>query len=92
MNRLLSLLAVVLMGCATPSSVPRRIAQLHIGMTEREVTNLLGQPRTTSNMGALVVYDYFFTEPIALHASDPPTMSYYVIVGKDGRVRSFGPN
>jgi outer membrane protein assembly factor BamE (lipoprotein component of BamABCDE complex) len=94
MHRLAPLLALLLLGCANPVSVPHRIALLHVGMTQQEVTDLLGKPRTTNNMGALIVYDYFFTQPppATLHANEPPTMSYYVIIGRDGRVRSFGPN
>ena len=94
MHRLAILLALLLFGCASHSSIPQRIALLHIGMTQQEVIDLLGKPRTTSNMGALIVYDYFFTQgqPTVLHSSEPPTMSYYVIIGRDGRVRSYGPN
>jgi len=94
MNRLAPLLALLLLGCTSMSSAPQRIALLHVGMTQQEVTDLLGKPRTTSNMGALIVYDYLFSQsqPTAFHASEPPTMSYYVIIGRDGRVRSFGPN
>ncbi|MDR3406337.1 MAG: outer membrane protein assembly factor BamE [Chthoniobacter sp.] len=76
---------MLLLGCTSMSSVPKRIALLHVNMTQQEVTDLLGKPRTISNMGALLVYDYYFAD------SQPP-MSYYVIIGRDGRVRSFGPN
>jgi outer membrane protein assembly factor BamE (lipoprotein component of BamABCDE complex) len=94
MNRLAPLLALLLFACANTSSIPHRIALLHVGMTQQEVTDLLGKPRTINNMGALFVYDYLFTEsgPAALHPSEPPTMAYYVIIGRDGRVLSFGPN
>jgi len=85
MNRLAPLLALLLFGCTSLSSVPHRIALLHVNMTQQEVTDLLGKPRSTNNLGALIVYDYYFTD------SQPPT-SYYVIIGRDGRVRSFGPN
>jgi outer membrane protein assembly factor BamE (lipoprotein component of BamABCDE complex) len=92
MNRFALLLALVLLGCASNDSVPRRIALLHVGMTQKEVDDLLGKPRSVSNNGALRVFDYVFAHPAALHDGSPPTMSYYVIVGRDGRVRSFGPN
>ena len=92
MNRLALLLALLLVGCASNDSVPRRVALLHVGMTLQEVNDLLGKPRSVSNTGALRVYEYAFTQPAALHNDSPPTMSYYVIVGRDGRVRSFGPN
>jgi len=85
MIRFAPLLALLLFGCASMSSVPRRIALLHVNMTQQEVTDLLGKPRSTNNLGALTVYDYYFAD------SQPP-MSYYVIIGRDGRVRSFGPN
>jgi len=92
MNRLAFLLALLMFGCATDETVPRRVALLHEGMTQKEVNDLLGKPRSVNNMGALVVYEYVFSQPAALHEGSPPTMSYYVIVGRDGRVRSFGPN
>jgi outer membrane protein assembly factor BamE (lipoprotein component of BamABCDE complex) len=97
MNRciLLLLLAVSISGCTNMESVPHRIALLHVGMTQQEVTDLLGKPHAIANQGALLVYDYVFTQPhpAMLNASEPPVTSYYVIIGRqDGRVRSFGPN
>jgi hypothetical protein len=95
MNRLAPLLfALLLLGCATESSLQQRVARMHVGMTFEEATELLGKPASSSNMGALIVYDYRFSpdHPIALHENSRPTTSYYVIVGRDGRVRSFGPN
>jgi outer membrane protein assembly factor BamE (lipoprotein component of BamABCDE complex) len=92
MNRLAVLLALLLLGCATDPSLLHRIAQLHEGMTQQEVYDLLGKPRTVNNLGALFVNEYYFTQPVALHENARPTMSYYVIIGRDGRVRSFGPN
>ena len=91
-NRFALLLALVLVGCASDSALLHRIALLHVGMTQQEVNDLLGKPRNVNNMGALVVNEYVFTQPVALHDNAPPTMSYYVILGRDGRVRSFGPN
>jgi hypothetical protein len=92
MNRLALLAAILLLGCANNNAVSHRIALLHVGMTQEEVNDLLGKPRSVNNMGALMVNEYTFTQPVALHNGSPPTMSYYVIVGRDGRVRSFGPN
>ncbi len=94
MHRLTPLFALLLFACASTAPIQHRLAELHIGMTEQEVINLLGKPRTINNMGALFVYDYVFAPdtPAALHPNEPPTMAYYVIIGKDGRVRSFGPN
>jgi outer membrane protein assembly factor BamE (lipoprotein component of BamABCDE complex) len=87
MNRFLVLLAVILLGCAGNSSTNQRIASLHEGMTRQELISLLGNPRTVTNQGALSVYDYAFPA-----SQSAPATSYYVIVGKDDRVRSFGPN
>jgi len=93
--RLAPLFALLLFGCATePVSIQQRIARLHVGMTYSEVNDLLGKPVTTSNMGAVIVYEYRYSpeHPLALHEYSQPTTSYYVIMGRDGRVRSFGPN
>ena len=94
MSRLAILLAFLLFGCTTQSSIQQRVARLHVNMTVDEVVDLLGKPTATSNNGALVIYEYRFSpdHPLALHENSPPTTSYYVIVGRDNRVRSFGPN
>lgn len=95
MSRLaLLLIALLLFGCTTQSSLQQRVARMHVGMTMDEVTDLLGQPTSSNNNGALIVYDYRFSpeHPLALHENSRPTTSYYVIVGRDNRVRSFGPN
>jgi hypothetical protein len=94
MNRLALLFALLLFGCATPSSIQQRVARLHVNMTVDELTDLLGKPTATSNNGALIIYEYRFSpdHPLALQENSPPTTSYYVIVGRDNRVRSFGPN
>jgi hypothetical protein len=49
MNRFLAFLAVILMGCAT-GSLTQRMAQVREGMSEGELTELLG------------TFDYTFTE------------------------------
>lgn len=94
MTRLAPLFALLLLGCATQSSLQQRVARMHVNMTMDEVTDLLGQPTSSSNNGALTIYDYRFSpdHPLALHENSRPTTSYYVIVGRDNRVRSFGPN
>ena len=87
MNRFASfLLAVVFAGCASSESGPRRVANMHQGMTLAEVTALLGKPHNVTHQGALTVYDYVFDQ------GRPQASSYYVIVGADGMVRSYGPN
>ena len=81
----LFLLGTLLSSCTNTDTAPHRFAELEVGMTLQQLTSLLGKPRTINNQGALAVYEYVFTQP-------PPTVSYYVVVGRDGRVRSFGPN
>jgi outer membrane protein assembly factor BamE (lipoprotein component of BamABCDE complex) len=87
-------LAASLAGCLTTASVPKRVAMLHQGMTQQEVTALLGKPHNVTHQGVLTVYDYVFDQdkPAAFHAGEPAITSYYVIVGPDGLVRSYGPN
>jgi hypothetical protein len=92
MKHLAPLFALILFGCTSTYSLPHRIALLHINMTEQEVIDLLGKPRSISSTGALTIYDYYFTQPVALHNDSAPTLSYYVIIGRDHRVRSYGPN
>jgi len=93
MNRFAILLAVLLFGCADSSSVYRRIASLHEGMTQQELISLLGKPHAINHQGALTTYEYVFNQPTAATtANERPINSYYVIVGQDGRVRSYGPN
>jgi len=87
MNRFaLLFLAILLAGCATGGSVPERVANLHQGMTLAQVNALLGKPHNVTHQGALTVYDYVFNQ------GQPTATSYYVIVGEDGTVRSYGPN
>ncbi|HEY3898552.1 MAG TPA: outer membrane protein assembly factor BamE [Chthoniobacter sp.] len=87
MNRLASLfLALLLTACATGGTGPRQVAHLQVGMTLQQVNSLLGKPFHVTNQGALTVYDYVFNQ------GQPTASSYYVIIGRDGLVRSFGPN
>jgi outer membrane protein assembly factor BamE (lipoprotein component of BamABCDE complex) len=87
MNRFASLfLALLLAACATGGTSPRQVAQLQVGMTLQQVNSLLGKPYHVTNQGALNVYDYVFNQ------GQPTACSYYVVVGRDGLVRSFGQN
>ena len=93
MKYLCSLLAVLLVGCA--SSSQERYSRLEVGMTKQQVINLLGPPKSTKFNGALVTmeYDLGWQQPGILHPEQPPHTSCYVIIGReDGRVRSFGRN
>jgi outer membrane protein assembly factor BamE (lipoprotein component of BamABCDE complex) len=94
MKRHFFLLAALLAGCAASNTDYQRVAQLHVGMTTQEVTALLGQPRSITSQGALVVYDYPLRHTAAStrRTSETSGPSYYVIVGRDGRVQSYGPN
>jgi hypothetical protein len=85
MKKLALLLAVLLVGCASDSSLTRRMANVREGMTTQELFAVVGKPQRTTNQGALRTYEYVFND------TKPPT-SYYVIVGEDGRVRSYGQN
>jgi len=88
----LLLFVIVLTGCDTPKAGYQRVAQLHVGMTLSEVNSLLGQPRRSTSQGALTVYDYAVPQTGKVRADGTPGASYYVIVGRDGLVRSFGSN
>ena len=80
------LLALLLTACATGGTSPRQVARLQTGMTLQQVNSLLGKPYRETNQGALAVYDYVF------NPGQPTASSYYVIIGRDGLVRSFGQN
>jgi outer membrane protein assembly factor BamE (lipoprotein component of BamABCDE complex) len=87
MNRFAPLfLALVLSACATSATSPKQVARLQDGMTLQQVNALLGKPYHVRNEGALTTYDYVFNQ------GQPTASSYYVIIGRDGLVRSFGPN
>ncbi len=92
MKYLLSLLAILLVGCA--NSLQHRYSRLETGMTRQQVIALLGEPRSSTSNGALITMEYDFAQeqPAVLHAGQPGRSSYYVIIGRDERVRSFGPN
>jgi outer membrane protein assembly factor BamE (lipoprotein component of BamABCDE complex) len=80
------LLALLLTACATGGPSPKQVARLQDGMTLQQVNSLLGKPYRVTNQGALTTYDYVFNQ------GQPTACSYYVIIGRDGLVRSFGPN
>ena len=62
-------------------------------MTEQEVIALLGKPRTVNHQGALSTYEYVFSQATAAtNVNERPINSYYVIIGADGKVRSYGSN
>ncbi len=88
----LFLSALLLFGCArTPD---HRYSRLQTGMTKQQVIALLGPPKATTSTGALITMEYDFTRretggPVAVELAPN---SYYVIIGRDERVRSFGPN
>jgi outer membrane protein assembly factor BamE (lipoprotein component of BamABCDE complex) len=87
-----ALLALFIDGCAT--SPQERYSQLQSGMTKQQVIALLGQPKSSTSSGALITMEYDFAQqkPGVVHAGQPARSSYYVIIGRDERVRSFGPN
>ena len=92
MRNLSLLLALLLFGCA--SSPQHRYSQLQVGMTRQQVVALLGRPKTSISNGALITMEYDFAQqqPSAMYAGQPGRSSYYVIIGRDERVRSYGPN
>ncbi len=79
----------LLASCATNQE---RAAQLEVGMTRRQVTGLLGEPLRIRHQGAFTVLEFALPQDqTALTDSGQPIRSnYYVIVGTDDRVRSFG--
>ena len=87
MNRITSLLfALLLTACATGGTSPKQVARLQDGMTLQQVNSLLGKPYHVASTGAFTTYDYVFNQ------GQPTACSYYVIIGRDGLVRSFGQN
>lgn len=91
-NKLLAILSLLLTACTTPTQ--HKMALVHEGMTRQELVNLLGPPTSSTSQGALsvLIYDFAQRSPAALHPRELPKTSYYVIVGREGEVRSFGPN
>ncbi len=84
MRFLFALLALFIASCATSHEV--RYSHLEWGMTRQQVVALLGEPRSTTSNGALITMEYNYPE------QQPGRKSFYVIIGRDERVRSFGPN
>ena len=88
MKAVVALFAVLLIaGCAT--KVQERYSHLETGMTRQRLDELLGPPKRSTNYGALTTLEYDFTND---YPNRPGRTSYYVVVGRDGRVRSFGLN
>ncbi len=85
----LLLATTLLAACATDQ---QRAAQVEVGMTRRQVTGLLGEPLRARHQGAFTVLEFALPQDqTALTESGQPIRSnYYVIVGQDDRVRSFG--
>ena len=80
---LLSLLILVLVGCANDGSVtPVDMNSLSIGMTKSEVLGLLGLPRTSSANTQREVLTWVF-------CVSAPCRNFRVTL-VDGRVVSFG--
>ena len=92
MRRLLAMCALLLVGCAT--SPQHRYSQLEVGMTKQQVFALLGPPRSSTSNGALITMEYDLAQqrPAAFHPGQPPVSRYYIIIGRDDLIRSFGPN
>ena len=98
MNRILLILAsvtcstILLTSCASSPQV--RWSQVEVGMTKQQVVALLGQPKTTTSNGAFVTMEYDFSQqqPAVVHPNQPGHSTYYVMIGRDDRVRSFGAN
>ena len=90
-NRFAKLITAVVMilvtGCQTTE---HRLARLHTGMTRSEVIDLLGRPKAVAHNGAMEVLDFDLT-PRDYRDQRPGAKWYYVILGPDKRVESFGP-
>lgn len=82
------LVTILFAGCQTPE---HRAARLHTGMSRDEVISLLGPPISATHNGSLEVMNFDLN-----HLDNGGERSvrnrYYVIVGPDRRVESFGPN
>jgi outer membrane protein assembly factor BamE (lipoprotein component of BamABCDE complex) len=92
MKFLFPLLGLLIVSCAAPSA-QERYAQLRRGMTRHDVVQLLGEPHSTSASEKYITLEYDFTEePDAAHPVPQALSPYYIIIGKDDRVRSFGTN
>lgn len=84
----LAFFTILVAGCQTPE---HRAARLHTGMSRDEVISLLGQPISVVHNGSLEVMNFDLTRPDS-SAYGTVRPRYYVILGRDRRVESFGPN
>ena len=92
MKFLFPLLGLLMISCAAPT-YQERYSQLRRGMTKQEAIGLLGEPDSTTAHDTYVTMEYDFTEePDAAHPAPQGPSSYYVIIGRDDRVRWFGTN
>ena len=82
-----ALMSFTIAGCQTTE---HRLARLHTGMTRSEVIDLLGSPKTVAHNGAMEVLDFDLTQR-DYRDQWPGGKWYYVILGPDKRVESFGP-
>jgi outer membrane protein assembly factor BamE (lipoprotein component of BamABCDE complex) len=89
--KLFSLLAALLLA-ACAHSPQNKAAHLYQGMTKQELIQLLGQPTSINVYGALTTYNYDLSQRTMRPGDDAPKISYYVVLGRDDRVRSFNRN
>ncbi len=91
MNRLLILLAVVMLtGCVASS---KRLAEVRIGMNQDEVMAILGEPHSTSARAdgtVLLRYQLSGTNTPMLGASDRRFADGYTVQLKEGKVMAYG--
>ena len=92
-SALLAALAIFAAGCAI-TSPQERWSHLEVGMTRQQVVALLGEPLSSTSNGAFITLEYNFSQqqPTVVHSTQPSHSSYYVMIGRDERVRSFGRN
>lgn len=93
MRLLLAALAIFIAGCAL-TSPQERWSHVEIGMTRQQVVALLGEPLSSISNGAIITMEYDFSQrqPAIVHSTQPSHSSYYVMIGRDERVRAFGRN
>ena len=86
-STLLSLL--LLAGCASMAPEYKKVALLHVEMSEREVLASFGTPLKTVYNGPLTILSYqlYDSKPSLLN---PPQKSGRYIVINHGRVEAFG--
>jgi outer membrane protein assembly factor BamE (lipoprotein component of BamABCDE complex) len=93
LSALLAILAIFIAGCAI-TSPQERWSHMEVGMTRQQVIALLGEPLSSTPNGAIITMEYDFSQqqPAVMHSTQPSRSSYYVMIGHDERVRSFGRN